>query len=211
MFNKKVISLKKVFLIIISLVCAVSVFAVSYATPYKGSGRSGGIYLSSAAHRSAASMGMVQAPVATMSSTSSINTGVRGVNVTRTMTVAMPAANSVRGIYTAASAVTGGVTTYQTGVHPGKGHIRRDGGSSMDDDDPIIDCTSCVDGNEDGICDRCGCDLFDGCTCAEESGYCWCPLDFNIGAYLFMAVLAAGYALWKKRATQSPEDSAILA
>jgi hypothetical protein len=36
-------------------------------------------------------------------------------------------------------------------------------------------------------------------------------LDFNIGAFLFMAVLAAGYALWKKRAAQSPEDSAILA
>lgn len=48
-------------------------------------------------------------------------------------------------------------------------------------------------------CSQCGANVLDGCACEEESGYCWCPIDFNWAVALFMAILAAAYGLYKKR------------
>ena len=76
-----------------------------------------------------------------------------------------------------------------------------------DPDDPEDGwCDQCHDDNGDGVCDNCGCDLTseDGCTCEDEYGYCWCPLDFDGIAMLFMAMMALGYAvIARKRKDES--------
>lgn len=183
--------------------CAVNVWAVSYASPYKGTGRNGWIYLTSSVNHSTAATGIAQTPQIAMSSVSrGVSAGVssRGIVTGRMSTgMVMGTAVPVRGIYTSATSVTGGVTTYS---HPHLGSVRKeseDPSNPSHHGQPEI-CQQCIDANGDDVCDRCRCDM-DGCTCATEEGgpgYCWCPLDMNWGAMLFLALLAGGYAMWKK-------------
>lgn len=56
------------------------------------------------------------------------------------------------------------------------------------------ECDQCIDLNNDGVCDRCGCDM-DDCGCAGESGYCWCPLECDWKVMAFMAMMAIGYVV----------------
>lgn len=179
--------MKKVLLIITCLLCVLCASAgpvhvsasMNYTSTYKGSGRSGMVH--SAPIRSTA-MGnsvMAQAPMAAMGST--------GVSMGRSMaaTSEMAATPQVRGIYTAASKIVGGVTSAETyasfgaprksPVHPGE-------------------CSHCVDEDEDDNCDRCGMDMME---CDEET--CWCPLDLNWAVMLFFTLLAGAYAVYKKR------------
>ena len=190
--------MKKVLTILIGILCTLATYAVTYASPYKGQGR--GVYTSAGYCRQAYG---AQAPTTTMGSTSSY----RGMNTTTTSTLTVANPMPVRGIYTSASSIQGGVTTYDTSA-PHRGHIRRIGSETPPgpgDDGYCEHCHYVWDpslnlGHGGWICDRCGRELMDGCECAEESGHCWCPLDFSWGVALFMAALAAAYALKKKRA-----------
>ena len=214
--KERLLVLKKVLLIVISMFCAVSVWAVSYASPYKGAGRNGGIYLTSGVRHATTAEGMAQTPQIAMSSVSrGVSAGVssRGIVTGRMSTgMVMGTAAPVRGIYTSATDVTGGVTTYDTSA-PHRGHIRRTGSETPPPgpDDPHA-CPGCVGhyewdpegnaGDGDWYCTQCGHYYTEGCTCATEEGgpgYCWCPLDMNWGAMLFLALLAGGYAMWKKK------------
>lgn len=178
--------MKKVITIIICLLCALTASAVSYAKPYKGAGK-GYIYTTLHNSQSHSSIGsstvLAQAPVAAISSVnSSRGISTTSVSVTRVQS----------GIYTSASAISGGITTYDSGhVH---GISRKTPGHNGDAEE----CEHCVDGNGDGVCDRCGCAM-DDCTCEDESGYCWCPLTDGWQVWLFVGILAAAYALYKKR------------
>lgn len=171
--------------------------ALSYASPYKGAGRSGYIHTTLHPSHSYSHSGittMAQAPMATMGSTSSIARGI-----TNSGSVASVNTMDVRGIQTSASAIRGGclaATTYASiGARP-----RR---SPIIPDDPWWSC-GCVDEDGDEICDRCHCDLRlvdEGgeCDCKDESGYCWCPIGFDWEVWLLMATLAAAYGVYKKR------------
>lgn len=179
--------MKKVLLIITCLWCALCVSAnpihvsasMNYTSTYKGSGRSGMVYSAPVRSTAMGNSVMAQAPVAAMGSTG-VSMG-RGIAST-SETVAAP---QVRGIYTAASKIVGGVTSAETYAsfgaprksiyHPGE-------------------CSHCVDDDEDGNCDRCGMDMME---CDEET--CWCPLDLNWAVMLFFALLTAAYAVYKKR------------
>ena len=160
--------------------------AVSYSSPYKGSGHAG--YVCATAHSHTASLGMTQAPVASMGSTSAYI----GRGVSATMAVSTPA---VTGFTTAASAVRGGMMASAT--YARMGVVKREPGHNGEPGED--DCPYCHDDNGDGVCDRCGCDMED-CTCEEESGYCWCPIDCDWKVWLFMAAIAAAYAASKRKA-----------
>jgi len=167
-------------LIILGLLCTITASALSYASPYKGAGRGGYIYTTSAVHQRAASAGMAQAPVASMVSTGS-SMG-RGIASAATPVASTP---SVRGIQTSASQVYGGVTaadTYASIGAPKRGPSHPG------------ECSHCIDENGDDYCDRCGMDIYE---CDEET--CWCPLDLNWAVMLFFTLLAAAYAVYKKR------------
>ncbi len=183
---------------------------MSYASPYKGA-RRGYIYTTSGVRHATTAEGLAQTPQIAMSSVSSgVNTGgsSRGIVTGRMSTgVVMRTAVPVRGIYTSATSVTGGVTTYS---HPHPGSVRKGGGvlpPGGENDDPLIVCPSCKDENGDGTCDICGCSIYclngeSECACATDPygpGYCWCPLELNWSAMVFMAVMAAAYAVWKRR------------
>ncbi len=100
---------------------------------------------------------------------------------------------NVQVITTSASAVNGGVTASETLARIAAPRRNSPGTPG------VPDCGQCVDANGDGVCDRCGCDLLDGCTCAAENGYCWCPLETDISAVLFLALLSAIYIYKKHR------------
>ena len=198
---EKGISLKKGLLIIWSLLCTVSACAIGYATPYKGSAHSGYIHTSAPVRSSRSTMGLAQAPMASMSTTSSMSRGISYNEPSST-----PA---VQGIYTSASQISGGVmasTTYaQMSIRRAKKEDP-DTPPSPGDDGYCPGCaghyvwdSSLNHGRGGWICSSCGCELKDGCDCEEEYGYCWCPIDFNWAVALFMTALAAAYAVCKKR------------
>ena len=109
------------------------------------------------------------------------------------ISVAMPVAVApMSGIRTAATAVSGGVTTCDKAPKKPKGGVRR----TSDPEHPeITPCPHCVDNGEES-CVICGHDIYE-CEC--ETCSCNVPLDFNWGAMVFMAVMAAAYAVWKRR------------
>lgn len=191
--------MKKVITIIICLLCALTASAVSYAKPYKGAGR-GYIYTTLHNSQSHSSIGsttvLAQAPVAAISSVNS-SRGISTTNVSSTRVQS--------GIYTSASSISGGVTTYDSGHHH-SGHIRKVGGHNGDADE----CEHCVDGNDDGVCDVCD-HAIDDCTCEEEYGYCRCPLTDGWSVWLFVGILAAAYALYKRRASHRTVMSVMVA
>lgn len=159
-------------------------YAVSYASPYKGSAHGG--YVAQPVYHSVGSVGVAQRPTATMGSTSAyrgtINSGVVAVQ-------------QVRGISTSASAIRGGVTADVTYGRIGGGP-RKTSGSDIG---PDPEGCGCHDGNGDGKCDECGHDMpedeFDDCGCNP----CWCPIGDGWDVWLFMAVLGTGYAFVARR------------
>lgn len=152
--------------------CAVGVYAVSYATPYRGGGH---IHTTNYARMT----GVAQAPVASMGSTSSYYSG-RGIT-TSTMT----SAPQVRGMYTSASAIRGGVTTAET--YGSQCAPRRIGGHPGE-------CPHCIDEDGDDICDICGHDIY-ACEC--DPCHCDVPLTGGKGVWMFMAALAVVYTVYK--------------
>ena len=165
------------------MLCALTASAVSYAKPYKGAGR-GYIYTTLHNSQSHSSIGsstiLAQAPVAAISSVNG-NRGISSTNVSATRVQS--------GIYTSASSISGGITTYDSGHHH-PGHIRKVGGHHGDADE----CENCVDDDDDGVCDVCG-DEIDACHCDP----CRCPISDGWQVWLFMGTLAAAYAVYKKR------------
>ena len=178
--------------------------AVSFASPYKGSGR-GFIYTTISSHSTASSAGLAQTPVASMGSVSrGVSAGVssRGVAPVRTMAVAMPAVSSVHGIYTAASAVSGGVTTYDRAPLRPRGGIRN---ATHPGNPDARECPTC-EYDEDGFCIHCGHSIYlglnDDGSCAGhcpnddcEDGCNCVPVEFDWSAMLFLALLAVGYGV----------------
>ena len=170
--------------------------SMNYTSTYKGSGRSGMVYSAPVRSTAMGNSVIAQAPVAAMGSTG-ISMG-RGIASTSEMT----AAPQVRGIYTAASNIVGGVTTaetYSPAQAPSKRRNSVEGGPGV----PGGTCTEChwVWHPELGcyVCDICGSNSLDGCDHEYEEGYCWCPLDFNWAVMLFFTLLAGAYAVYKKR------------
>ncbi|MDY6406231.1 MAG: hypothetical protein SPK97_03745 [Bacteroidales bacterium] len=193
--------MKKVLTILIGILCTLATYAVTYASPYKGQGR--GVYTFAGYGRQAYG---AQAPTTTMGSTSSY----RGMNTTTTSTLTVANPMPVRGIYTSASSIQGGVTTYDAGESPHRAPGRSRNASWPDNPDDSPDCGCHWVDSGDGetyVCPICG-HIWneyddagrDHCHCVEESGSCRCPLDFSWGVALFMAASAAAYALKKKRA-----------
>lgn len=108
----------------------------------------------------------------------------------------------VQGMYTAATGVRGGVTTYDAnsaGSGPRKAENYNPGVPDF--------CWDCVDENEDGICDRCGHEIVGGCTCGEESGYCWCPIGDGWDVWIMMAVMAISYVLFMRRRNEKMQNN----
>lgn len=177
------------------MLCALTASAVSYAKPYKGAGR-GYIYTTLHNSQSHSSIGsstvLAQAPVAAISSVNS-SRGISSSNVSLTRVQS--------GIYTSASSISGGVTTYDTGHHH-PGHIRRAG----EDHPEGEECECCVDGDGDGVCDVCGDDM-DSCECDP----CRCPITDGWSVWLFVGTLAAAYALYKRRASHRTVMSVMVA
>lgn len=178
-------------MIIIGVVCSLNAIALSYASPYKGAGRSGYIH-SSAPIRS--SMGshsvMAQAPMATMGSTSSYGTQ------TMPSYAQMEETSSdmqIRGIYTSASAIQGGVTTYDSAQRNVPGRRKAPG-------DPYGGEHNWVDnGNGTFTCTICGETISEDDYYSEVFPEHCVPLDFNWSAMLFFATLAVAYGAYKKR------------
>ena len=186
--------------------------ATKYGTLYRGSGR-GFIYTISSSHNSAASTGLAPAPVAAMGSVSRGAGSSRSRGVSSTMgsiSVAMPVAVApMSGIRTAAATVSGGVTTYDSGAgHRHKGNVRKytpEPTSPVPTPETPGVCPGCAghyewdpDGNAgdgDWRCTQCGCYFTEACHCADESGYCWCPLEFNWSAMVFLMLLAVWYGV----------------
>lgn len=184
--------MKKVLLIIISLVCTLSASALSYATPYKGSGRSGMVYSAPVRSTAMGSSVMAQAPVATMGSTSiSMSRGIAS-------TSEIVAAPQVRGIYTSASAIQGGVTTYDGGRHYGP---RRGPGQPDPSVDPEEGEHNWVQ-NPDGTytCTICGETISEEEFYNEEFPDHCVPLTDGWQVWFFLTILAGAYAIYKARA-----------
>lgn len=168
---------------------------MSFASPYKGSGR-GYVYTMSSVRLNSSGNGggvLAQAPVASMGSTSS--SAYHGIVHGGKAAMAMP---QIAGIRTTASSIQGGMTSGAT--YARLQSIKR---GPIIPENPTWTC-GCVDENGDEICDICNCELRlvdpeGDCACKDESGYCWCPLDFNWAVALFMAILAAAYGVYKKR------------
>ncbi len=198
--SKISISLKKVFTIIVCLLCALTASAVGYASPYKGAGR-GYIHTTSSArlhYHGNSGGGMTQAPSASMRSSSyggmmaSATGAVASVSMpamARTSSSGASTLCSVHTISTVASAIQGGVTSNET--YERIAGLRRSPGGN-----PEI--CHCVDTDGNGYCDHCGAefDEFDG-GCSNDP--CWCPLEFNWAVALFMSILATAYGVYKKR------------
>ena len=198
------ISLKKVLSIMTCLLCVVlSAIAgpihvsasMNYSSTYKGSSRGSYGYSTSPIRTHMSSAGLAQTPTMTMTSTnSSFNRGISYGNEL------MTSAPQVRGIYTSASNVTGGVTTTESSgpsYGPRREHFHLPGVCEHCDWvwDPVAD---------DYVCVVCGCHMDTGCTC--DPCTCDVPLDFNGAVALFMAFLACAYAIYKVRARKSSEE-----
>lgn len=111
-------------------------------------------------------------------------------------------ATKMQGFYTAASNVYGGVTAAQMQAPARTSGPRRVGEymppAPDPEDEDLWDCDQCFDTNGDHLCDRCGCDLSsaEGCTCADESGYCWCPVGDGVDVWAMMAMMAIAYGIY---------------
>ena len=130
---------------------------------------------------------MAQAPVAAMGSTSiSMSRGIAS-------TSEMAASPQVRGMYTAASNIVGGVTTFDSGQRNVPGRRRAPGDPEggehnwVDNGDGTYTCTICGETISEE-------DYLDGNLPPE-----CVPLDLNWAVMLFFALLTAAYGAYKKR------------
>lgn len=127
--------------------------------------------------------------IATTTSGSSRN-GSRGILYSQTS--AMP---QVQGLLTSASMVGGGVTATET--YQRMTRAMRGSGPAKAPSLPDGVCEHChweyIGGQ--WICSECGANVLDGCECTNGGSYCWCPLDLNWGAMVFLMLLAAGYGV----------------
>lgn len=176
------------------MLCALTASAVSYATPYMGSGK-GFIHTTSSARVHSIGNGgggLASAPVATMGSVN--GRGVSSSTVASTggayASVAVSSPRVHSGIYTSASAISGGVTTEDTGHHHPHGGVRTE--TPWHPGDPGNPCPNCIDEDGDEICDICGEETYE-CTCDP----CHCPLDEEWHVWLFVSLIVALYALIK--------------
>ncbi len=160
---------------------------MSYASPYRGSNY--GFYTSYSAYKAAEAGSLAQAPTVSMRSTSrSFGSPTTSTPIdTRTIT-AVP----VSGIYTAAAAIRGGVTTDDA-------EAGRKGAPGMRTNSlPPGACTGCIwtydEENDVWYCIVCGCEPEDDC----DHGVC-VPLTDGWQVWLMMALLAAAYAVRRNR------------
>jgi len=188
--------------------------AVSFASPYKGSGR-GFIYTTSSSHSTASSAGLAQAPVVSMGSVSagmmssgnsSNNQSSRGINYATI--------GGLSGIATCATTIRGGVTTRQTAAKmsasaPNKVGVRR---SQVFPGGVVSDCECPWDLDEENdkyVCPVCGCEIdmdviLDGdghfhCDCDP----CRCPIEWDWSVWAFLSLLSVAYIAYKKRLKMS--------
>lgn len=195
--------MKKVISIIIGLLCVCATYAISYASPYKGSvsrHSTRTMHTSGITSMPTASMGSVSAGM--MSSGSSSNSQ-HGINYSTT------------GFATCATSIRGGVTTRQTAASmsvsaPNKVGARRSqvfpGGVVSD-----CECPWEYDGvNEKYVCLVCGDEididdiLLDGdghfhCDCDP----CRCPIEWDWSVLAFLSLLSFAYIAYKKRQKMS--------
>lgn len=198
--------MKKVLLIILGLLCTFSAFAIGYATPYKGTTRSGYMHMTSSAQGHSIGSGggsIAQAPTASMRSTSSTS------GVTSTIaSVSIPSIPVVQGIRTSASHVSGGVTSTTTYAQMHGAHKAKQSGEGPGL--PEGACKECHwEWNEElgvYVCTVCGSYSNLGCDHMYEEGYCWCPITDGWQVWVFMGALAAAYVVYKtvkKKETQT--------
>lgn len=187
--------MKKVLLILVGIVCTLSVSALSYASPYKGAGRNGYIHTSAPMRSSMGTRAvMAQAPVAAMSSTSSYGTQYMP---SYAGTIETSSNNTqVKGIYTAASAIQGGVTTYDTSQRnvPGRRKSESVPGKPGEGEHIWVE-------NGDGTytCTICG-ETISAEDYFDENFPSHCvPIGDGWSVMLFFAVLAVAYGAYKKR------------
>ena len=200
--------MKKVISIIIGLLCVCATYAISYASPYKGSvsrHSTHTMHTSGITSMPIASMGSVSAGM--MSSGSSSNSQ-REINYSTT------------GFATCANSIRGGVTTRQTAASmrasapnqaPRRAKAEEGGGSGggVIDDLPncgcywyydevnevwrctVCDCIITDDDFLDGPVDHCGCDP------------CRCPIEWDWSVLAFVSLLCFVYIAYKKRQKMS--------
>ena len=189
------------------LLCVASASAVTYGNPYRGAGRNGYV---ATGYRST-STGLSQAPTATMRSTSSAGYGT--AYAATTQAVSGVTTMQVQGMYTAASAVRGGVTSSQTysamsGARKAKaGIVPGNPGSTP----PDCGC-KWVYNEETGTwtCERCEYewDEYDEeCHCEDECGYCWCPIGDGWDVWIMLAVMAVSYVLFMRRRNEKMQNN----
>ena len=191
--------------------------AVSFASPYKGSGR-GFIYTTSSSHSTASSAGLAQAPAVSMGSVSagmmssgnsSNNQSSRGINYATI--------GGLSGITTCATTIRGGVTTRQTAAKmsasapnnaPRRAKQEGPGASGNPSWLPDCGCYWYYD-EEAGVwkCTNCPCELedeFDAnsghCDCSPS---CQCPIEWDWSVLAFLSLLSVAYIAYKKRLKMS--------
>ena len=189
--------------------------AVSFASPYKGSGR-GFIYTTSSSHSTASSAGLAQAPVVSMGSVSagmmssgnsSKNQSSRGINYATI--------GGLSGIATCATTIRGGVTTRQTAAKmsasaPNKAprRAKKEGVDPYGNPEGLPDC-GCYwyYDKEAGVwkCTNCSCeiDLYDGPVDHCDCNPCRCPIEWDWSVWAFLSLLSVAYIAYKKRLKMS--------
>ena len=121
-----------------------------------------------------------------------------------------PSKQYVGGIRTSAEYIRGGVTTYTPGYGAtthGRRRADEQNPPSPSDHGYCEHChyvwdPSANSGDGGWVCSVCGCELEDGCDCADDPdgpGYCWCPIGDGWQVWLFMIALAGAYVAWKTR------------
>ena len=130
---------------------------------------------------------MAQAPMAAMGSIGSYTQNMSSYGRTE------ETSSNMRGIYTAASAIQGGVTTYDSGQRNVPGRRRAPGDPEggehhwVDNGDGTYTCTICGETIYED-------DYLDGNFASE-----CVPLDFNWAVMLFFVLLAVAYMVYKNR------------
>ena len=112
------------------------------------------------------------------------------------VSVSMP----VQGLLTSASMVGGGMTASETYARMSRASSPHQAPSL-----PPGVCDQChwVWDGEKWVCSVCGEDALDGCTCADEYGYCRCPIEDGMEVWLFLTLLAGAYVVHKARARRA--------
>ena len=175
------------------MLCAITASALSYASPYKGAGRSGYVYTTAHPSMASANPSLSQAPTPSMRSTATMyNRDIASANTDKKET------SQIHVMQTFASSISGGVTTAETYHQIGPAR------SKKSDPLPPDACTECkwVWDEVRGcyVCIMCGSNSDDGCDHLYYEGYCWCPIGDGWEVWFFVTALAGAYALYKARA-----------